>query len=386
MLLIKRVLIGLVSLCILTAIGLLATGHGFILTSVQRTYLKGHTTANINDSEAFETREIKMGTAKSLDKHKEFADANLPANFLAQLESSGTAAFIVLKDGQVLTEHYFNGYDDRSKTNSFSMAKTVMTLLLGFAIEDGYVKGLDQPITDFIPEFADDPMGKHATIGQFSAMNSGYEWVEHYYSPFSPTVQLYYGDDITEFLTQGEFTAKAGEFWEYSSASTEIMGIFVLRALQKAGAANNLSEYLSNKVWQPLNMNDDALWHLDDAGMELVYCCINTNARNYAKLGQLMLNQGKWQGEQLISSRFINSMTEQGSQDNYGLSTWLNYENSPKFYWFSGHLGQSIAVVPDHNMVVVRLGEHTVEGEDFHTVSVPKYVEAAVELATSAKP
>lgn len=354
------------------------TGNGFIFTSLKRTYLAGHVTANINDHKEFAVREIKAGESKLLTKHSYYNQAPLSNAFLTELETGGTASFMVIKDGEVVSENYFNGYGDRSKTNSFSMAKTVTTLLLGIAIEEGYIRDLDQPIIDFIPEFANDPLGKKATIAQFSLMNSGYEWNEHYYTPFSPTVELYYGSNVEKFLLSGNFTTEPGDFWEYSSASTQIMGIFLLRALQKAGAADTLSEYLSEKIWQPMQMNDDALWHLDNSGMELVYCCLNTNARNYAKLGLLMQNRGKWNGQQLVPETFIDEMIKPEGQSFYGLSTWLALENQPSYYWFSGHLGQYIIVVPEHNMVVVRLGERMNPNEDFRSVTLPRYVQMAL--------
>lgn len=376
---IKNILMTIVGLLAVGVFGLWITGHGFILTSVQRTYMAGHITANINDHSEFDVRTISTNAPSTLPKHKNYNLSPLPSPFLNELETGNTAAFLVIKDGQVVSENYFNGYGDRSKTNSFSMAKTITTLLLGIAIKEGYVRDLNQPITDFIPEFKKDELGKKATIAQFSLMNSGYEWVENYYTPFSPTVELYYGNSIENFLLNGEFTQKPGSFWEYSSASTQIMGIFLLRALQKAGAADTLSEYLAEKIWKPMQMNDDALWHLDGEGMELVYCCVNTNARNFGKLGLLMLNEGSWNGQQLVPADFIEEMIKPVGQPYYGLSTWLGNDKSPAYYWFSGHLGQYIINVPEHNMVVVRLGEGRNNEEDFRLVTLPKYVDMALK-------
>ncbi len=376
---IKKGVIGLATILAVGVLALLVTGHGFIFTSIQRTYLAGHTTANINDHTEFNVRAIKTSKPEQLPKHKKYNQKPLSNEFLQELKTGGTASFLIIKDGQVISENYFNGYDDRSKTNSFSMAKTVMTLLLGIAIDEGYVRDLNQSIVDFIPEFANDPLGSKTTIAQFSLMNSGYEWDENYYTPFSPTVELYYGNNIEQFLLAGEFSEEPGAFWEYSSASTQIMGIFVLRAIQKAGAADTLSDYLSEKIWQPMRMNDDALWHLDNSGMELVYCCLNTNARNFAKLGLLMLNRGRWGNQQLVPADFVDEMIKPEGQKHYGLSTWLALEHNPSYYWFSGHLGQYIIVVPEHNMVVVRLGEHMNPNEDFRTVTLPRYVTMALE-------
>ena len=125
--LIKRSLMIISSLILLFAVGLIVTGHGYLFTSIQRTYLAGHVTANINDHRVFETREIKATAAQPLVKHRDFLKRPLPADFIAELKNNKSAAFLVLKNGEVLTEEYFNGYNDRSRTNSFSMAGILNT-------------------------------------------------------------------------------------------------------------------------------------------------------------------------------------------------------------------------------------------------------------------
>jgi len=377
---IKNIAVGILVL-ILTSVALLyATGNDFIITSIKRTYLVGEVTANINDHTSFKTNLIAAGTPQAIPNHSSYNSKSISADFKQQLENLGAVSFLVVKDGQVVFENYFSGYDNRSKTNSFSMAKTVTTMLLGIAIEEGYVRDLDQPIIDFLPEFIDDPIGKTATVRQLSLMNSGYEWDEQYYTPFSPTVQLYYGDDVSDFTLDRSFSAEPGSFWEYSSASTELLGLFLLRALQKPAAAMTLSEYLSEKIWKPMGMNDDALWHTDNEGMELTYCCLNTNARNYAKLGLLMMNKGKWNGQQLVPEAFIEEMIKPEGTSYYGLSTWLSDTQSPAFYAFSGHLGQFIINVPEHNMVVVRLGERAHGSGDFMNDTLPMLIDEALKV------
>jgi len=376
---IKKGFLTLLALALLTTGILYASGHGYIFTAIKRTYLAGHATANVNDYSEFETQLIRTNSPKALVRTANFEQHQLSPTHRQALADDGALAYMVIKDGEVYVEDYFNGYDDRSRTNSFSMAKTVLTLMLGIAIEQGHVKSLDQPLSDFLPEFKDEPLGSKATIGQLSWMNSGYEWVEHYYTPFSPTVELYYGDDVRDFLLNREFSAEPGSFWEYSSASTQLLGIALLRALQKTGTADSLSNYLSQTLWQPMQMNDDAIWHADNSDMELVYCCINTNARNFAKLGLLMLNNGDWDGQQLVPSHFINKMITPKGKEFYGLSTWLGMHKEPAHYLFSGHLGQYIIVVPGHNMVVVRLGEKSPQGE-FLDDTAPSYIKLALEL------
>jgi len=378
---VKNIASGLIILVLISASVLYSTGNGFIFTSVKRTYLAGEVTANINDHAEFENNVIATGTVQAIPNHSNYNNATLSPEFNKQLEALGAASFLVVKDDQVIFENYFSGYNNRSKTNSFSMAKTVTTLLIGIAIEEGYIRDLDQEIVDFLPEFKDDPIGKTATIRQLSLMNSGYEWDENYYTPFSPTVELYYGSDVENFVLNGSFSAEPGSFWEYSSASTQLLGVFLLRALQKPAAAMTLSEYLSEKIWKPMGMNDDALWHTDNQGMELTYCCLNTNARNYAKLGLLMLNKGRWNGQQLVPEHFIEQMIKPEGTSYYGLSTWLSDTQSPAFYAFSGHLGQYIINVPEHNMVVVRLGERAQSSSDYLHESLPMLIEEALKVS-----
>ena len=379
--LIKRIIIALLALPIVATIAVYATGHGFLITAMQRTYLQGNTTANINDHTAFNSNLIKTATPALLPSSAKYNQTSLPNDFQARLEQYNSVAFLVVKDGAVVSENYFGDYNDRSRTNSFSMAKTVTTMLLGIAIEEGLIESLEQPLTDFLPEFKDDPLGAKANIGQLSLMTSGYEWVEHYYSAVSPTVELLYGPNVEKFLTEGYFSAEPGTFWEYSSASTQLLGIVLQRALERAGRNPSLANYLSEKIWQPLQMNDDAPWHTDDSGLELVFCCLNTNARNYAKLGMLMLNKGNWQGQQLVPAEFIQAMATPVGTPYYGYSTWLGLDNEPAYYHFSGHLGQYIIVVPEHNMVVVRLGEARDDTIDFRTVELPEYVRQALMLS-----
>lgn len=380
---IKKFLLGFFALIVCGVLLFYITGYDYIFTSIKRTYLAGNVTANINDHNEFKANIIKAGPSSPLQQHPDYDKKALPDDFTQALKANNTAAFLVLQNGKMLSETYFGEYDNRSKTNSFSMAKTVVTMLLGIAIEEGYVRDLDQAITDFIPEFKDDPIGKTVTARQLSLMNSGYDWDEQYYSPFSPTVELYYGDNVDDYVLGRKFTEEAGTFWEYSSASTQLLGLFLLRALQKPNAAQTLSGYLSEKIWQPMQMNDDALWHTDDTGMELVYCCINTNARNFAKLGLLLQNKGAWNGQQIIPANFAEEMIQPKGQLFYGLSTWLGMHKSPAHYWFSGHLGQFIINVPEHNLTIVRLGETPIAGKNHLDNLIPWFINGAMNVVNT---
>jgi len=377
---VKKILLALLAAIILSCLSLLVTGNEYIFTAISRTYLDGHDTANINDHRAFENRIIEASQSQPWPIHQNFAAESLPVELGEYLDKYQAAAFLVIHQGQILREQYFLDYSESSNTNSFSMAKTVLTLLLGIAIDDGLISGLDQKLVDFLPEFADDEYGRLATVGSLSSMTSGYDWEEDYYSPFSPTVELLYGDDVSEFVLGGHFSKPEGAEYYYSSAGTQLLAVLITRAIKLQNPSATLSIYLSKKLWQPLGMNSDGRWHLDDSGMELAFCCLNSNARNYAKLGQLMLQDGQWLGEQLVPIEHINLMRTPNMVSHYGYSNWINEDNNPPFYSFNGHLGQYIIIVPEHELIIVRLGEIRQPRQRAMRTELPFYIEQVLPL------
>lgn len=382
---IKYLLYTLLFIILAMVIGLYATGNEYILTGISRTYLKGNTTANIDDYKAFYTRVIETSDPQPWVKHPDYNPNLMTEEFVEELDEDDGIAFLVVKDGKLMYEKYLEDYNDRSKTNSFSMAKTMLTMMIEKAIEEGYISGWDAPLVDYLPEFKDDPKGNHATIKSLSTMTSGYNWDEQYYSPFSPTVELLYGDDVKSFLLERDFSHEPDTYHYYSSASSELLAIILDRALKKKNPEMTISQYFSEKFWKPLGMNDDALWHLDDNGMELAFCCVNTNARNFAKLGQLLLQDGKWKGTQLIDSAFVAKMHTPGMVNYYGLATWINPIEAPYNYSYRGHLGQHIIIVPEEEMVIVRLGTDRGKWKDKTDLEHEYYIDEVLEAINSHK-
>ncbi len=340
---------------------LYVTGNSYIIRGLQLTYLKGEKTANIDDYKDFDNNVILAGNPQIWPKHSAYNQIKLDPKFEKELSDFKTAGFIVIKDGQLLNEHYFNGYNEKSLTNSFSMAKSIQTLLVGKAIEDGYIKGLDQKITDFLPEFKDDPFGSKCTIGDLSAMTSGYDWEEDYYFPLNPTAKAYYGDDVEKQILDRKFTSEPGQHFKYLSGNTQLLGIVLKRALKN----KSIAQYAQETLWQPMGMEYDAQWSKDRVdGMEKTYCCFNSDARDFAKLGQLLLNKGNWNGKQIIDSAFITKITSPNNKafkanevPIYGYSIWMDPSYKTPFYAMLGHLGQRIIVIPSQNLIVVRTGK-----------------------------
>ena len=348
----------LISIVLLAIAGLYITGNGYILPAVKSTYLRGYSTAHIDDHTDFKNQVIRAGNPQSWPRHTMYNRIILSDTLRKELEDFQSIGFAFFQDGKLLFEEYWDGYSDQSLTNSFSMAKTVTTMLIGKAIEQGYIKSLDQPITDFLPEFLNDPFGRLCTIGNLSAMRSGFDWTEDYKSPFNPTTEAYYGNDIERMLLKRKFIERPGGHFRYCSADTQLLAIILKRATGKS-----LATYLSEEFWTPLGMEHDARWSLS-GGLEKSFCCINSNIRDFAKLGQLLLQKGNWNGQQLLDSAFVEQMItvdapafNDGEPRKYGYSVWIDDIHQPAIYAFLGHLGQRIIMIPEENIVIVRLGK-----------------------------
>ncbi|HET8753605.1 MAG TPA: serine hydrolase, partial [Salinimicrobium sp.] len=261
-----------------------------------------------------------------------------------------TVAFLIIKNDSIWYEKYFDEFNKDSKSNSFSMAKSIVSAMLGKAIKEGYIKSLEQPVSDFFPQFDDD-----LKVGDLSSMASGLNWDEDYYSPFSMTARAYFDDDIRSQILDLEVVEEPGQEFEYLSGNTELLGMVIEKATGKT-----LSEYLSESFWKPLGMRNDALWQLDseESGMEKTYCCIASNARDFAKIGKLYKDFGKWKGKQILDSSFVAKSIQPRFEDSpyYGYGFWLeNYKGKDIFY-MRGILGQYVIVIPEDELIIVRLG------------------------------
>lgn len=334
-------------------VGLYATGYGYILKGVRVVYLTGHSTAYIDDYTYFTNRTIETSSPQVWEEDENYNTIKPTERLVETNQKYGTVAFLIIKNVKILYETYAEGYDKRSKTNSFSMAKSVTTSLLFKAIQDGHIKSLDQPVTDFIPNFKGE-YASECTVGDLASMSSGLDWDENYYSPFSMTAQAHYDSDIDELILDLAITEEPGNQFKYLSGNTQLLGMVIEKATNRS-----LSEYLSQSFWRPLGMNDFGLWQLDEeGGIEKTYCCISTNARNFAKLGQLYLNKGSWNGQQIIDTSFVELATQPKftSSPEYGYGFWLSDYKDKDIFAMRGIQGQYVINIPEDDVIIVRLG------------------------------
>ena len=362
----------------LIIISLYIFDYGYILRGVRVVYFTGHDTAFIDDYPYFENDIIEKGdNPQPWTNHKNYNSVKETEKLNTVNKDWGTVAYVIIKNDSVWFENYYDGFDENSKTNSFSMAKSIVTSLLGKAIMDGYIKSLDQPISDFYPEYA----YAKTTVGDLASMASGLDWVEHYTSPFSVTARANYDDDLAETILNQKVIKTPGVEFEYLSGSTQLLGMIIKKATGK-----QLADYLSESFWKPLGAEHDALWQLDDDENKLAkaFCCISSNAKDFARFGKLYKDHGKWNGKQLLDSTFVSkSITPRFKESpQYGYGWWMKDIGSKHFFMMRGHLGQYVIVEPNDNVIIVRLGHKKSpdNGVGRFTDDITIYIEEAYKM------
>ncbi|NJO90401.1 MAG: serine hydrolase [Chloroflexia bacterium] len=344
-------------------------------------------TPDIDDYQIFNNREVEAGNYIPWDSAVDYNKKELSKATIQRIDSLLPVAFLVVQNGKLKYEKYWNEYSDSSLSNSFSMAKSIISLLIGIAIDDGLIKSVDQPVADFIEEF-NTKENKNLKVKDLLTMSSGLNWDEHYSSPFSLTTQAYYGEDLRTLIKELNVIEPSGEKWNYLSGNTQLLAL----VLEKA-CGTSVSEFASKKLWKPIGAKNPALWSMDNPeGTEKAYCCFNSNARDFARIGQLILNEGMYDDIQVVSKAFLDSATraanylkdERGnSVDFYGYQFWIVNYKGYRIPFARGILGQYIFVIPGKNAVVVRLGHKRSESRTIKPEmpdDVYLYLEAAMEV------
>ncbi len=317
--------------------------------------------ASIEDANIFANRAVKTGKVQELEKASDYNQYQLSKEQEEIFTKYHTTAFLILEDGKIKFEKYWEGTNQDTRSNSFSVAKSVVSLLIGIAIEEGKIKGVEQKVADFLPQFKE---GKNATLSirDLLTMGAGLDWSEAYANPLSTVAQAYFSEDIKEVMENVLVEEEPGKVNDYQSGATQYLGDIITKATGK-----KLSDYASEKLWIPLGADSDALWSLDhEGGTEKAFCCFNTNARNFARLGQLVLQKGEWNGQQLVPEEYIKEaispasyLTSEslgGSVDYYGYQFWIMEHQGQKIPHMRGVKGQYVCMLKTQNAVVVRLG------------------------------
>ena len=350
----KKVLTGL-AVGISAIIALIClSGYGYIFKAILINLKKGPLTPSIDDEEKFPSRIIPTSKPKAWTKSRDYNKQQLSKRLTDELKKTRASSLLVIKDNQLLYEKYWKDHQPSSLMNSFSMAKGFLAILTGCAIDDGYLDSEDQLISSIFPEYKRSSYGKHLTFRHLMTMQAGFDWDEEYRHPFAENSRQYFVGDLAEQTFGIKIKNMPGQKYEYQSVSAQLLGLALTKAIGK-----NLSTYMSEKIWQPLRMEFSGKWSIDEKGMEKAFCCVHTTARDLAKIGQMVMQNGMWKGKQLVSAEYCKRMLKPTEEnDAFCYTIWAgdgdNYEKQCRFFY--GFLGQFIIMIPEKNMVIVKTG------------------------------
>ena len=321
--------------------------------------------ADIDDLDVFVSRTVENAEHQPWPVSTEYNKRPLPASVVGELEKNKSIAFLVIRNDSIQHEQYWDRYTKNSYSNSFSVAKSIVSILVGIALDEGKIKSLDEPVGIYLPHFNEGNNSK-LTIRHVLTMSAGLDWDESYSSLFSITAKAYYGSNLEKLMSTVNVVDEPGKKFDYMSGNTLLLSMIVEKA-----TGMKLSEYASEKIWKQIGAELPAQWSLDHTdGVEKSYCCFYSSARDFARLGKLYLDSGMWRppghrmgGRQIISKNYVReSLTPapldyEGNETNcYGYQWWITEEKGHRIFYARGLRGQYIVMIPDENIIFVRLG------------------------------
>lgn len=348
---------------------------------------------DILDYKLHPKRQVLASTAPEpwpLDSN--FNKAVISKNLMDTLEKYQTTAFLVFKDGKLVYEKYWEDFDEKTLSQSFSAAKSIISMLIGVALYENKIRGLDEPIANYIDSFREGEKAK-ITIRHCLTMSSGLDWHEKDRGAFSNNAYAYYGEDMADVIDGLKIEKPAGKEFEYRSGDTQILGLVLEKVYNK-----KIADLASEKIFQRIGSETDAYWMLDKPkGREKAYCCFAPTARDYARFGHLMLWKGNWKGRQIASEKYMTDALSpaKGVVDPktgkpievYGYQFWMQPYKGLQTVSMRGLLGQLIWAIPSKNAVVVRLGhkESPQKSAPYFKQDSEMYLQAAMEVLGDSK-
>ncbi|MDC0602116.1 beta-lactamase family protein [Aliiglaciecola sp.] len=367
---IKYILFGF--LVVLIGIGVTYSSNLYRLYTAVTLYDEDKITQNfLTLYESFNANEIPASQAPYTFPKKL---SNLPETFSVENETfdvqsflaeSGTTGFLVIKSGDIVFENYYQGHREDRQHISWSVGKSFLSGMFGIAIDEGYIKSIEQSVTDYVPELVGTGYD-NVRIKDVLQMSSGVEFNEDYgdfnsdINRFSRAVAL--GTSLDDFSASLKRGREPGTYHHYVSIDTQVLGMVLTRALDVS-----LSDYLQTKIWEPMGMEHSTYWLKDDEGMELALGGLNVTLRDYAKFGWLYANGGNWNGKQLVPAQWVKDSVTPDAQhlmpgfDNpnsssasgYGYQWWIPVGADDEFA-AQGIYHQYIYIDPDKQLVIVK--------------------------------
>lgn len=355
-----RIILWTIGIIAAIVVLLYITGNGHIVSGVRYTYLKGRSGPEIDDRNFFPYGTIPADDPRPWPKSPRYGSVHLSDEQVAALNKLYTVGFVVVKNDSLLFEEYFSGWRGDSVSNSFSVAKSYISLLTGVALQEGKLTSLDTPVGSYLPEFDTyDSCHKAITLWNLLTMSTGLDWSESGKNPFSDNAKGYYGRNVRKLAMDQPCRTAPGKEFDYISGSTQIMSDL----LQKV-YGQPLDVLVREKIWKPLNAEHTAYWGKDRKDGDFkAFCCLYATARDFARIGQLWLDSGMWQGHRMIPVDYWREsitpapLTDKGlPNQRYGYYWWLGTVDGKPFHYCRGFHGEYVVVLPSERLVMVRTG------------------------------
>ncbi|MEQ9506948.1 MAG: serine hydrolase [Hyphomonas sp.] len=311
----------------------------------------------------------------------------------AFFRSQNAASLVILHKGEIRAERYGNRFTAEGRWTSFSVAKSMTSTLIGAAILDGHIKSLDDKVSAYVPGLAGSPYDD-VTIAQLLTMTSGVAWNEDYEDPQSDVAQFDSAEvkdgeiGIVNYMRTLTRAHPPGEVWNYSTGETNLIGVLVSEATGKP-----VADYLSEKIWKPYGMAQDASWLLGSDGHEISGCCIQATTRDFARFGQFLLDGAVTPAGPVVPPGWVTAATSKQAEIGepgygYGFQWWTRDDGS---YMADGIFGQGIFIDPNRQLVIAsnanwKTALGAADGEWPERSTFYRRVQAAVDAETSAAP
>jgi CubicO group peptidase (beta-lactamase class C family) len=289
-------------------------------------------------------------------------------------KAQNSVALLIMHRDELVLEQYWQGHPSDGLVNSMSMVKTLLALLVGVAIEEGHIQSVQDPVSLYIPEWAHDPRGD-ITLADLLYMQSGLENDDRVDTIRSDLVQLYMGSDAHQTALNVPLQDNPGEIYDYNNFNSQILGMVLERATGKT-----FSDYLSTHLWQPLQNHNGFVWMDRPGGHAKPFCCFFATAQDWARVGQMLLHQGKVGNTQVVPADWIQQMLKTSPlEPTFGMHIWIkartddytqvNRASSAPFaaadtFYLDGRHHQRVYVIPSHDLVIVRIGEEPSAWDD----------------------
>jgi len=299
------------------------------------------------------TSALDLGQTIELDSRKIDANDQPLEEFLKEHK---TLSFLIIRNDTILYQYFDPAKNDSSVVTSFSVAKAFVSGLVGIAISEGAIHGVNSSIVDYLPELKNQGF-EAVTINHLLDHTSGIHYKETK-KKVGGSLEFYWGKDLSTDIFNIHPIYPPGKHFEYSNINTQLLGLILQRT-----TGQTISHYLQEKIWKPLGMEYPASWSLsndDSTGVEKAFCCLNARTIDYAKFGRLYLNKGNWNGKQIIPEEWIRQTLHASKTNGQRLTYHYNWGIGPKKYgsfYAIGLYGQFIYVYPEKNVIIVRFGK-----------------------------